>query len=49
MSTSGYFNGYIGGCSVHRSDIMMHVVEQPVKIFSISIENPDVQNIPHIP
>ena len=25
MSTSGGYNEYIGGCSVNRSDIMMHV------------------------
>ena len=49
MSTSGGYHEYIGGCSVHWRDIMMHVGEQPVKILSISIENPDVLNIPHIP
>ena len=57
MSTSGdvsegyheYIGGYheyIGGCSVHRRDIMIHVGEQLDKILSISIENPDVLNIP---
>ena len=25
MSTSGRYHEYIGGCSVHRVDIMMHV------------------------
>ena len=25
MSTSGGYHEYIGGCSVHRRDIMMHV------------------------
>ena len=39
MSTSG-------GCSVHRRDIMIHVGEQLDEIFSISIENSDVLNIP---
>ena len=45
MSTSGGYHEYIGECSVHRRDIMMHVGEQPVKILSISI----LLNIPHIP
>ena len=49
MSTSGGYHEYIEGCSVHRRDIIMHVGEQPVKILSISIESPDVLNIPHIP
>ena len=51
MSTSRdvqYIGGceYIGGCSVYRRDIMIHVGEQLDKILSISIENPDVLNIP---
>ena len=46
MSTSGGYHEYIGGCSVHRGDIMMHVGEQVGKNLSISIENPDVLNIP---
>ena len=25
MSTSGGYHEYIGGCSVHRGDIMIHV------------------------
>ena len=41
MSTSGDVQ-YIGGCSVHRRDIMIHVGEQLDKILSISIENCDV-------
>ena len=45
MSTSGGYHEYIGGCSVHRGDIMMHVGEQADKHLSISIENPDVLNI----
>ena len=53
MSTSGGYHEYIGGCSVHRRDIMIHVGEQLDKILSISIENPDVLNIPqcteHLP
>ena len=28
MSTSGGYHEYIGGCSVHRKDIMIHVGEQ---------------------
>ena len=43
---SGGYHEYIGGCSVHRRDIMIHVGEQLDKILSISIENPDVLNIP---
>ena len=52
MSTSGdvqYIGGYheyIWGCSVHRGDIMMHVGDQVRKNLSISIENPNVLNIP---
>ena len=42
----GGYHEYIGGCSVHRGDIMMHVGEQVDKSLSISIENPDVLNIP---
>ena len=45
MSTSGGCE-YIGGCSVHRRDIVIHVGEKLDKILSISIENPDVVNIP---
>ena len=46
-----YSRGYhenIGGCSVHQGDIMMHVGEQVAKSLSISIENPDVLNIPDV-
>ena len=46
MSTSGGYHEYIGGCSVHRRDIMIHVGEQLDKILSISVENSDVLNIP---
>ena len=46
MSTSGGYHEYIGGCSVHWRDIMIHVGEQLDKILSISIENPNVLNIP---
>ena len=46
ISTSGGYHEYIGGCSVHRRDIMIHVREQLDQILSISIENPDVLNIP---
>ena len=46
MSTSGGCHEYIGGCSGHQRDIMIHVGEQLDKILSISIENPDVLNIP---
>ena len=45
MSTSGGYHEYIGGCSVHRRDIMIHVGEQLDKILSSSIENSDVLNI----
>ena len=40
------YHEYIGGCSVHRGDIMMYVGEQVGKNLSISVENPDVLNIP---
>ena len=54
MSTSGGYHDergggyheYIGGCSVHRRDIMIHVGEKLDKILSICIENSDVLNIP---
>ena len=46
MSTSGGYHEYIGGCSVHQRDIMIHVGEQLDKILTISIENPNVLNIP---
>ena len=39
MSTSGGYHEYIGGCSVHWRDLMIHVGEQLDKILSISIEN----------
>ena len=42
----GGYHEYIGGCSVHWGDIMMHVGEQVGKNLSISIENPNVLNIP---
>ena len=43
MSTSGGYHEYIGGCSVHRRDIMIHVGEQLDKILSISMyQSPDV-------
>ena len=48
MSTSGGYHEYIGRCSVHRRDIMIHVGEQLDKILSISIENSDVLNIPRL-
>ena len=48
MSTLGGYHEYIGGCLVHRRDIMIHVGEQLDKILSISIENPDVLNIPNV-
>ena len=34
MSTSGGCHEYIGGCSVHRRGIMIHVREQLDKILS---------------
>ena len=48
MMNVGGYHGYIGGCSVHWRDIMIHVGEQLDKILSISIENPDVLNIPNV-
>ena len=42
----GGYHEYIGGCSVHQRDIMIHVGEQLDKILSISIENSNVLNIP---
>ena len=42
MSTLGRYHEYIGGCSVHRGDVIMHVGEQVGKNLSISIENPVV-------
>ena len=45
---SGGYYEYIGGCSVHWQDIMMHVGEQVDKILEMSIENPDVLNIPDV-
>ena len=45
-STLGGYHEYIWGCSVHQRGIMIHVGEQLDKILSISIENPDVLNIP---
>ena len=47
MSTSGDVQ-YIGGCSVHQRDIMIHVGEQLDKILSISIENSDVLKSPDV-
>ena len=50
FSASGGYHecigGYIRGSSFYRRDIMMHVREQVGKNLSISIENPDVLNIP---
>ena len=42
------YHEYIRGCSVHQGDIMMHVGEQVDKILSISIESPNVLNIPDV-
>ena len=42
------YHEYIRGCSVHWGDLMMHVGEQVNKSLSISIENPDVLNIPDV-
>ena len=46
FSKLGGYHEYIRGCSVHQEDIMMHVGEQVGKNLSISIENPNVLNIP---
>ena len=45
MSTLGGYHEYTGRCSVHRRDIMIHVGSTG-KNLSISIENPNVVNIP---
>ena len=42
---TGGYHEYIGGCSVHWGDIMMHLGEQGDKRLSIYIENPNVLNI----
>ena len=39
MSTSGDVQ-YIGGCSVHRRDIMIHVGDQLDKIFQFLLKTP---------
>ena len=46
MSTSMGYHEYVGVYSVHWGDIMIHVGEQVGKNLSISIENPNVLNIP---
>ena len=46
MSTLGGYYEYIGDIMMHVGDIMMHVGEQVGKNLSISVENPDVVNIP---
>ena len=38
MSTSGEYHEYIGGCSVHQKDIMMHVGEQLDKSFQFLLK-----------
>ena len=40
MSTSGGYHEYIGGCSVHRGDIMMHVGSKLVKTFQFLLKTP---------
>ena len=40
MSASGGYDEYIGGCSVHRGDIMMHVGEQVGKNFQFLLKTP---------
>ena len=40
MSTSGGYHVYIGGCSVHRGDIVMHVGEQVDKAFQFMLKTP---------
>ena len=46
FSTLRGYHEYIGGYSVHREDIMIHMGEQVGENLSISIENPNVLNIP---
>ena len=54
FNTSGGYHEYIGGCSVHRGDMMstsedvqymVHVGEQGDKSLLTYIENPDVLSI----
>ena len=45
MSTSGGHHEYIGGCSVHQGRMWGEQVDYQLSL-SISIENPDVLNIP---
>ena len=42
----GGYHEYIGGCFSTLGDIMMHVGGQVGKNLSISLEDPDVLNIP---
>ena len=48
MSTSGGYHEYIGDTMSTSGDIMMHVGEQVDKSLSVSIESPDVLNIPDV-
>ena len=40
MSTLGGYHEYIGGCSVHRGDIMMHVGSKLAKTFQFLLKTP---------
>ena len=40
MSTSGRYHEYIGGCSLHWGDIMMHAGSKLVKTFQFLLKTP---------
>ena len=40
MSTSGEYHEYIGRCSVHLGDIMMHVGSKVTKAFQFILKTP---------
>ena len=46
MSTSGGYHEYIGGCSVHQGDIMIHVGERHDKIDVLMISPRCTHGIP---
>ena len=47
MSTSGGYDEYMGGRSVHRGNIMMHVGEQVTKAFQLILKTPMYSYSPH--
>ena len=40
MSASGGYHEYIGGCSAHRRDIMIHVGSNLIKSFQFLLKTP---------